>query len=25
LGIIENRGSKLIVKDKEKIKQYFSW
>jgi len=25
LGIIENRGSKLIVKDKEKIKRYFRW
>jgi len=25
LGIIENRGSKLIVKNKELIKKYFSW
>ena len=25
LGIIENKGSKLIVKDKEKIKEFFSW
>ncbi len=25
LGIIENRGSRLIVKDKELIKKYFSW
>jgi len=25
LGIIENRGSKLKVIDKEKIKEYFSW
>ncbi len=25
LGIIENKDSKLIIKDKEKIKKYFSW
>jgi len=25
LGIIENKGSKLIVKDKEKIKEFFNW
>jgi CRP/FNR family transcriptional regulator len=25
LGIIENKGSKIIVKDKEKIKEFFSW
>jgi len=25
LGIIENRGSKIIIKDKEKIKKYFTW
>jgi CRP/FNR family transcriptional regulator len=25
LGIIESQGSKLIVKDKEKILEYFHW